>query len=142
MRFIIYILLLLLPQFAQGAVIPDKIQKKLQALNSKEPMSSQTFQRQVKDLFDWSTSNQRPDVTARLLSRYGVYLYDLGFYDLSSDIFRCASYFITPDDERVMVFTEACRAISDFFILYTAILASFTARQVESSEPIRATTKH
>ena len=77
-------------------------------------MSSQTFQRQVKDLFDWSTSNQRPDVTARLLSRYGVYLYDLGFYDLSSDIFRCASYFITPDDERVMVFTEACRAISDF----------------------------
>ena len=114
MRFIIYILLLLLPQFAQGAVIPDKIQKKLQALNSKEPMSSQTFQRQVKDLFDWSTSNQRPDVTARLLSRYGVYLYDLGFYDLSSDIFRCASYFITPDDERVMVFTEACRAISDF----------------------------
>lgn len=114
MRFIIYILLLLLPQFAQGAVIPDKIQKKLQALNSKEPMSSQTFQRQVKDLFDWSTSNQRHDVTARLLSRYGVYLYDLGFYDLSSDVFRCASYFITPDDERVMVFTEACRAISDF----------------------------
>jgi tetratricopeptide (TPR) repeat protein len=95
-------------------VIPTDIQQKLQSLNADVPMKPQQVKDLTTELFAWSEANNRPEVAARLLSRYGAYLYALGFFDLSSDIYRCAMYYITDEDERVLVYTTASKAISDF----------------------------
>jgi tetratricopeptide (TPR) repeat protein len=95
-------------------VIPPDIQQKLQMLNASNPMKPQDVKNLTSDIYNWSEVNNRPDVSARLLSRYGTYLYAMGFFDLSSDIYRCAMYYISDNDENVYVYTSASKAISDF----------------------------
>jgi len=95
-------------------VIPSDIQQKLQMLNASNPMKPQDVKNLTSDIYNWSEVNNRPDVSARLLSRYGTYLYAMGFFDLSSDIYRCAMYYISDNDENVYVYTSASKAISDF----------------------------
>jgi tetratricopeptide (TPR) repeat protein len=94
--------------------IPPEIVTKLQRLNADTVMPVEGVAKLVNEIFSWSRRNNRPDVNARLLSRYGIYLSSLGFFDLSTDIFRCASQFISPTDEKVYVFAQAGRAVAEF----------------------------
>ncbi len=99
---------------AEKSDIPLDITMKLQRVNADTVMTVGDMAKLVNDIFAWSRRNDRPDVTARLLSRYAISLSAMGFFDLSSDIFRCASDFISPTDERVYVFAKAGRAVADF----------------------------
>lgn len=93
-------------------IIPPEIQTELQKIAPNA--NSDNVIALVKKLYQWGTDNNRPDVCARVLSRYGAYLNNLSYYDLSSDIFRCANYFVVPEDERVTIYTLASQAIADF----------------------------
>ncbi len=96
------------------AEVPRAMQEKLQAINAEHPIPPAEMRKRVMEIYDWCRENDRPDVLARLLTRYGTYLQALGFYDISSDILRSSSYFLTDEEEKVKVFTEATRAVADF----------------------------
>ncbi|MBD5288739.1 MAG: hypothetical protein HDS28_06740 [Bacteroides sp.] len=108
------IIVLTVVSLAVQAEVPPLMQKKLQAINADHPIKPEDMRKQIMEIYNWCRENDRPDVLARLLTRYGTYLQALGFYDISSDILRSSTYFLSEEEEKVKVFTEANRAIADF----------------------------
>lgn len=96
------------------AEVPRAMQEKLQDINADHPIPTEEMRKKLMEIYDWCRENDRPDVLSRLLTRYGIYLQAFDFYDISSDVLRSSSYFLTDEEEKVKVFTYANLAIAEF----------------------------